>query len=158
MAVSGASQPCRSYIPGRSPSSDRARASMPDSGRAAGLVCGATACARPPCRAWIVMLMSVPPAEDGERAGPLLSSIADATRENALLRGPRSCSYEGSAGDAGVPQGVAPRLGPHAQTVRALADRDAGDHVPVDGREHVDLVVVPARQPQLAAVGGDPAH
>ena len=52
-------------------------------------------------------------------------------RVRAAPAGPRPSAPAGqrSAQDAGVPQRVAPRLGPHAQAVRALADRDRGPQV-----------------------------
>ena len=77
-------------------------------------------------------------------------------RENCVR-----CSTRGrplSAGDAGVAEGVAAGLWPHAETVRLLADVDLADQVAVGRGEHVDGAVVAARQPQLGAVGGHVAH
>src|SRR5450755_4548972 len=64
----------------------------------------------------------------------------------------------GSAHDSGVAQRVAPGLGPHAETVRSQADRDAGPEFAGAGVDGVDLCVVAAAQPERASVGRDPAH
>ena len=56
-----------------------------------------------------------------------------------------------SAQDPRVPQRVAPGLGPHAQPVRTLADRDRGPQTPRRGVDRVDDGVVAAAQPQRAA-------
>src|SRR6476620_4504864 len=53
----------------------------------------------------------------------------------------------------GVPQGVAARLRPDAEPVRAGTDRDLGEQPPAAGADRVHNAVVPAREPQYAAVG-----
>src|SRR5262249_40385643 len=62
-----------------------------------------------------------------------------------------------SAHVAGVAQGVAPGLRPYRETVRLLADRNR-DHLARGGVDHVDDVIVAAREPQVLTVGADVAH
>ncbi len=58
-----------------------------------------------------------------------------------------------SAHHAGVPQGIAPGLGPDAQAVRAGADRDRAEQVAIDGGDGIDDAVVATRDPEDLAVG-----
>src|SRR5665647_396510 len=62
------------------------------------------------------------------------------------------------SGVARVPERERPRLRPHQQTVRTSIDLDPLDEGSGHGVEDIDLAVVAAREPQLRAVCGDPAH
>src|ERR1044071_4196790 len=57
-----------------------------------------------------------------------------------------------------MPQGVASWLRPYAQPVRLAADLDAMPELPRLGIEHVHLVIVPARDPQLAPIRAHVPH
>jgi hypothetical protein len=59
---------------------------------------------------------------------------------------------------AGVPEGVAARLGPGAEPVWPLAHVDLADQVPVRGGQHVDAAVVAAGEPELRPVRRHVAH
>src|SRR5204862_2527556 len=62
------------------------------------------------------------------------------------------------AEDACVAEGVAARLRPDAESVRAGADRNLGEQPAGAGRDRVDDAAVAARQPQDLAVRGHAAH
>src|SRR6266702_8944971 len=64
----------------------------------------------------------------------------------------------GSPHVAGMTQRVPSRLRPHAQPVRLPPDLDAVREPPRLGIEHIHLVVVAAREPQLRTVGADVPH
>src|SRR4029453_10152694 len=89
----------------------------------------------------------------------------------AMIRGPRDHADPGvlslqsgkrslspaSAHVASVPERIAPRLGPHGQPVRFLADGDTLD-LPRGGVDGVNLAVVPTGQPQGPSIRADIAH
>ena len=59
---------------------------------------------------------------------------------------------------ARVPKGERTWLRPHQQTMRAWIDADPPDQCAGRRVEDVDLTVVPAREPQLRAIGAHPTH
>src|SRR5262245_25192503 len=65
---------------------------------------------------------------------------------------------DGSAEDAGMPQGVAPRLGVDAEAMRLLADGYASQELAVAGVDRVYLSMVPTREPEHFAVCRDATH